>query len=88
MKLKDLMQKCFIHQFYLKQIPNFKFLSNLFMLHLGENSNPKAKGDLGCHYLHKIRSLINKILDKFKTSFQTNEGTVDEGKDPNKELVC
>lgn len=57
-----------------------RFLSILSMFHLNDNSTAKAKGEPGYDPLHKLRPLMDKILEKFNSSFQTGEAiTIDEG---------
>ena len=57
-----------------------RLISILSMLHLNDNATVKAKGEPGYDPLHKLRPLIDKIVEKLKTSYQIDETiTIDEG---------
>ena len=50
------------------------------MCHLNDNTREKKKGEQGFDALHKIRSLLNILADKFKNSYYPEEGiTIDGG---------
>lgn len=45
-----------------------RFLSTLSMFYLSDNSLGKHKGDNGYDAVHKVKPLLDKILQKFRTS--------------------
>ena len=67
---------CLLPEFFVLN----RFHSILSVFHLNDNSLAKQKGDNAYDALHKLRPLLDKILQKFRTSYQLSEAlTIDEG---------